>query len=168
MPRNTVADSDGEEGAAGYERPVNSVAFADESTVYTAGDTGVLRWDLETGTYDRVLEVQAVDRNDVGVLELGSDLCLAQKAKVCGLVTAQLGRHHLVSHLAVQVGRNHPPAVGDEVYGVSRLDQGFDHAPMCSKLRVIGQVSKPRSMWALNSSGSEANCLPAAPIRWIS
>ncbi len=45
------------------------------------------------------------------------------------------------------------PAVGDEVYGVSRLDQGFDHAPMCSKLRVIGQVSKPRTMWARNGSG---------------
>jgi hypothetical protein len=45
------------------------------------------------------------------------------------------------------------PGVGDEVYGVSRLDQGFDHAPMCSKLRVIGKVTKPRKMWALDSSG---------------
>ncbi len=45
------------------------------------------------------------------------------------------------------------PAIGEEVYGVSRLDQGFDHAPMCSKLRVIGEVSKPRRMWALNGTG---------------
>jgi WD40 repeat protein len=32
------------------------IAFANETTLYTGGGFGLLRWDLETGTYDRILE----------------------------------------------------------------------------------------------------------------
>lgn len=46
------------------------------------------------------------------------------------------------------------PAIGDHLYGVSRLDEGFDHAPMCDKTRIIGKVSKPRDMWIINGAGN--------------
>jgi WD40 repeat protein len=36
-------------------RGVNDLAFADESTLYTAGDGGVRRWNLPTGEYELVL-----------------------------------------------------------------------------------------------------------------
>lgn len=49
----------------------------------------------------------------------------------------------------VDLANTAEPAVGDTLYGVSRLDQGFDHAPICSEVRVIGKVTKPRTMWAL-------------------
>jgi hypothetical protein len=47
------------------------------------------------------------------------------------------------------------PRVGQQVYGVSRLDQGFDYAPYVRPLRVGGAVRQPRSMWLVE--GAEAN-----------
>jgi serine/threonine protein kinase/WD40 repeat protein len=38
----------------GFEAAVNSVHFVDETTLYTAGVAGVLRWDLEAGTHEIV------------------------------------------------------------------------------------------------------------------
>ena len=37
--------------------------------------------------------------------------------------------------------------LGDELAGVIRTDQGFDYAPYYGMTRVVGQVTKPRSMW---------------------
>lgn len=45
------------------------------------------------------------------------------------------------------------PKVGEVLYGVSRMGQGFDYAPMCNHVRVIGKVTKPRAMWALDDAG---------------
>lgn len=44
------------------------------------------------------------------------------------------------------------PKVGDVLYGVSRMGQGFDYAPLCTQVRVIGQVTKPRPMWTLDDA----------------
>jgi WD40 repeat protein len=40
------------EGYEGYT--ASSLAFVDESTFYTAGGNGLLRWDVNTGSYDRL------------------------------------------------------------------------------------------------------------------
>jgi hypothetical protein len=45
------------------------------------------------------------------------------------------------------------PKVGQKLFGVTRLDQGFDHAPMCTSLKVSGQVTKPRTMWIVQGAG---------------
>jgi WD40 repeat protein len=37
---------------------VLSLAFADESTLFTAGGNGVLRWDLGAGTYERIVSTE--------------------------------------------------------------------------------------------------------------
>ena len=37
--------------------------------------------------------------------------------------------------------------LGDELAGVIRTDQGFDYAPYYGMTHVVGQVTKPRSMW---------------------
>jgi WD40 repeat protein len=42
----------------GFKGAVNSVHFVDETTLYTAGVAGVLRWDLETGTYEQVFAAE--------------------------------------------------------------------------------------------------------------
>ena len=36
---------------------------------------------------------------------------------------------------------------------MDRLDQGFDHAPMVSRAKVAGRVSKPRDMWIVQGAG---------------
>jgi len=38
--------------ATGYEHGVMSLAFSDESTLYSAGDGGLRRWNLDTGTQE--------------------------------------------------------------------------------------------------------------------
>jgi len=49
---------DGSSTKTGYERGINSLGFADESTLYTAGDGGVRRWNLENGEHELVLGVE--------------------------------------------------------------------------------------------------------------
>lgn len=48
------------------------------------------------------------------------------------------------------------PKVGDTLYAVTRLEQGFDYAPVCDEAKVVGHVTKPRSMWVLQGSGADS------------
>lgn len=45
------------------------------------------------------------------------------------------------------------PRVGDTLYGVTRLGQDFDHAPLCSAATVISEITRPRACWALEDAG---------------
>jgi WD40 repeat protein len=69
--------------APGAERFAYSVAFVDENTLYTSGAYGLLRWGLEAGTFERILEAppggslhlcMASDRRTGLVHELGPSL----------------------------------------------------------------------------------------------
>jgi hypothetical protein len=53
-PPSVVKRPDGSTSVTGYERGVRDLAFADEDTLYTAGDGGVRRWRLSSGHHDRV------------------------------------------------------------------------------------------------------------------
>jgi hypothetical protein len=48
------------------------------------------------------------------------------------------------------------PKLGDELFYVGRLEQGFDYAPVFGVARVAGQVTKPRSMWYVTGVGGGA------------
>jgi WD40 repeat protein len=71
------------------ERFTDSLAFVDETTFYTSGSYGLLRWDLEAGTYERILEASpggslnlrmASDRRRSLVYELDSSFDLVGAA----------------------------------------------------------------------------------------
>jgi hypothetical protein len=47
------------------------------------------------------------------------------------------------------------PKVGDTLYSITRMEQGFDYAPVCDEAKVIGHVTKPRAMWVLGGSGAD-------------
>jgi hypothetical protein len=47
------------------------------------------------------------------------------------------------------------PKVGETLYAITRLGQGFDYAPVCQEARVVGQVTKPRTMWVLQGPGAD-------------
>jgi len=49
--------------------------------------------------------------------------------------------------------------IGDELFGVSRLEDGFDYAPYYGTVTVIGQVKKPREMWFPSSGWALASPL---------
>ena len=51
------------------------------------------------------------------------------------------------------------PVIGQTLYGVTRLGQGFDHAPMCDTATVVGALTKPRKVWLL-SRASNFRALP--------
>lgn len=48
------------------------------------------------------------------------------------------------------------PAIGDVLYAVTRLGQGYDYAPVCQTANVVGQVTKPRTMWVIDGEAPEA------------
>jgi WD40 repeat protein len=50
VPANEGTDA--KQAPTGYERGVGDMAFADESTLYSAGDGGLRRWNLDTGTQE--------------------------------------------------------------------------------------------------------------------
>jgi WD40 repeat protein len=55
LPPGLVPASEGGKSNSapnGYERGILSLAFADESTLYTTGDGGLRRWNLDTGTQE--------------------------------------------------------------------------------------------------------------------
>jgi hypothetical protein len=56
---------------------------------------------------------------------------------------------------AVDLANTAEPKVGDTLYAVTRMEQGFDYAPVCDEAKVIGQVTKPRAMWVLGGSGAD-------------
>jgi hypothetical protein len=56
---------------------------------------------------------------------------------------------------AIDLNNTTEPKVGDTLYAVTRLEQGFDYAPVCEAARIIGHVAKPRSMWAIGGDGGE-------------
>ena len=55
---------------------------------------------------------------------------------------------------ALNMGAVATPKIGQTLYAVDRLDQGFDHAPMVMRAKVAGRVSKPRDMWIVQGAGN--------------
>ncbi len=54
---------------------------------------------------------------------------------------------------AVDMTKVAAPRIGQELYGVTRLGQGFDHAPYCDSVRILGKVTKPQTMWVISGRG---------------
>ncbi len=57
---------------------------------------------------------------------------------------------------AVDLVTKSEPKTGQSLFSVTRLGQGFDHAPMVQRVRVAGRVTKPRDMWILQGAGNSA------------
>ncbi len=61
---------------------------------------------------------------------------------------------------AADFSRAATPKIGQDLFGVSRLGQGFDHAAFCDRIRVTGKVSKPKAMWILPAKAANFVGLP--------
>lgn len=82
---------------------------------------------------------------------------------ILGAVDSKLGLAYvLIRDLAdrkaepMDMAKTAEPVVGDTLYAVTRLGQGFDYAPVCQTASVVGQVSKPRAMWVIDGDAPEA------------
>ncbi len=59
------------------------------------------------------------------------------------------------------------PAIGDQVFAVSRLGKGYDFAPFATSARVSGRISKPRTAWTLDGSLGANGLLVFTPGRQV-
>ena len=46
-------------------------------------------------------------------------------------------------------------SLGDEVFGVYRMEEGFDYAPYYFTGKLVGQVTKPRTMWFCTAASAQ-------------
>lgn len=60
---------------------------------------------------------------------------------------------------AVDFAAGADPTLGEDLFGVLRMDEGFDYAPYFGIATVVGQVQKPRTMWV-----PQGFLPPAAPL----
>ncbi len=81
-------------------------------------------------------------------------------AAILGATDSKLGLAFLLikdlegkTPVALDLSRRADPKVGQRLYGVTRLEEGFDHAPVVGQVRVVGTVTKPRDMWVLAGGG---------------
>ncbi len=61
---------------------------------------------------------------------------------------------------SLNLSKRAAPKVGDTLWGVTRLSEDFDHAPVCSEVAVIASITRPRACWAVD----DANRFRAEPL----
>jgi WD40 repeat protein len=94
----------------GRARSVWSLAFADESTLYTSGDGGVYRWDLEVGSYESVFRTEPDFGTQMAVAANGRTALIAEVA-LEGFVE---GRFGVLQLLDLESGQVQPLAAFDQ------------------------------------------------------
>ena len=52
----------------------------------------------------------------------------------------------------VDLSKSVTPALGDKLYGVSRLGRDFDYAVYVDETRILGKISQPREVWAVRNA----------------
>jgi WD40 repeat protein len=154
----------GTPAGTGYEGSAAALAFADETTLYTAGDGGVLRWRLPAGSHERVWATAP------GVL--ASAISLGPDGRTALVVQLKIGSHDCASArlLDLASGRAEPvPAFGDcptcvarsadvaAVGGrdgtirVGRLDGGPPHLLVGHEGPIVAVALSPDLRWVAST-----------------
>jgi WD40 repeat protein len=174
----TEAPAEGGVPVKGLEAAVFSVHFADETTLYTAGTAGVLQWDLQAGTHERVvepapgtelrMEMSADGKTALlGRFPMGASLQQCQELELLDLRTG--ARTPLRSFGECPVTFSLDPtgtvAVVGDVDGtvrVGRLSGGEPHLLFGHKGTVDSVAVSPDLRWA--ASSGEDNTLRLWPM----
>jgi WD40 repeat protein len=146
----------------GYEGGITSLAFLDDSTLYTAGHGGIRRWNLETGAHELVRSFEA---DQSGQLLITSDrrqllYCRADLSywlteatfEVIDLLTG--GTHHV------------------EGFGESVLSTAATQGPAMALIGRDGSVrvglrSGGGSHWLLGHAGMVDQIAISPDLRWV-
>lgn len=54
---------------------------------------------------------------------------------------------------AITLSGGTTPRIGQTLYAVTRLGQGYDDAPVVDEAKIVGKVTKPRELWAVEGGG---------------
>jgi WD40 repeat protein len=173
------AGSEAEQTAAGYERGVVSLAFSDESTVYSAGKSGLRRWNLDTGTQELVVATPPglrataqFSRNgrlallrdfDASPEKCGPARVYDTQAGTLRELPATFGEGACIECLAIDAS-GRVVAVGsvDGIVRVGRLDGGEPHILAGHKGAVSRVVISPDLRWVATTG--EDNTLRLWPM----
>jgi WD40 repeat protein len=176
LPTRPAGDPPGGTSApTGYEDGVNALAFADETTLYTAGDGGVLRWRLPAGSNERVWATPpGILANPIQLgpdgrtalvtqLKPGSTDC--PSARLLDLATGRAEPIPAFGDCPVSVARNADvAAVGsrDGTIRVGRLDGSPPHLLVGHEGEVTNVAVSPDLRWV--ASTGEDNTLRLWPM----
>jgi WD40 repeat protein len=144
----------------GFECSVTSLRFADETTLYTAGDGGLRRWDLESGTHELVAAAETGDRTSIRA----SWFFDRQTAVIARVSPDQPGLGRDLHRLDLQTGEETPlppakaPVLGPGSIAVAR---GRDGA-----LRV-GHLGEEQRHLLLGHEGVVTNLAVSSDGQWI-
>ena len=154
----------GASAATGYEGGVFALAFADEATLYTAGDGGVLRWSLRTGSHERVWATPPGDPADA--IRLGPDGRTAlvaalgrtgpdcQSVRLLDLTTGRADAVPAFGDCPTSVARSADVAAagsGDGTIRVGRLDGSPPHLLVGHEGQVTNVAISPDLRWVAST-----------------
>ena len=158
----------------GYERGVSSLHFSDDSTLYSSGDGGVRLWDLETGSYQTVLELEPGQfaamaiRPDAGVALIrtqspGGSLDTFQVLDLSTGETRPLPEFGVKGPMALDSsGTVVAKGSADGPVRVGRLDGGAPHLLIGHEGMVQALAISPDLKWI--ASGGQDNTLRLWPM----
>jgi WD40 repeat protein len=155
---------EGSPSKTGYERGVEDLAFADESTLYTAGDGGVRRWNLATGAHELVL---ATKPGYMAAMALGPD---GHKALVHVGELGEGSWSRPMEIIDLATGGSRPlPAFGERIGRWIAVDASGTLAASGDQEGIVrvGRVSEGEPHLLVGHKGP-VNFLAISPdLRWI-
>ena len=77
---------------------------------------------------------------------------LGAKDSKSGLAFVLIDELGAAKPTALDTTKTATPRIGQVLFGVSRMNQTYDHAPVCTRSRVTGKITKPRLMWAIEDA----------------
>jgi len=145
---------------------VGNVAFVDENTLYTSGTSGLLRWDLETGSYEEIVEAEpgvmsrmSVSADRRTMLTFGATDDFGRRQAF--LLDLEIGRLRRVEipgdSVSVSLGPEGEFWVTGEESGliwVGRIDGGHSHLLAGHKGPIKSVAISPDRRW-IASSGED-------------
>jgi WD40 repeat protein len=145
---------------------VSHVAFADETTLYTSGNNGLLRWDLESGSYEQIVKPEpgghfrmsaSVDRRRILTVEV-TDQYGRLRAFLLDLETGRVQRVEIPGESSrVRLGPEGELWVTGEEDGsiwVGRFDGGEAHLLAGHEGPIKSVAISPDRRW-IASSGED-------------